>query len=134
MDAVLPSDIFARRLREERSRANLSQAAFAARVSELLGYTIDGSAVTRIESTKRAVRLDEAVAIAKALGLSLVDMIPSEYSLEEEASRLEQHLAEHHAEIDRLDAAKEEVESSAAVIELRLAELRDRIADEDAGE
>jgi transcriptional regulator with XRE-family HTH domain len=126
--------MFVRRLRDERNQQGLSLAALSERLSDQLGVTLDKSALARVERSERGVRLDEAVAIARALGLRLEDMIPSEYSLEEEASRLEQDLAEHHAEIARLDAAKEEAESSATVIELRLAELRDRIADEDAGE
>lgn len=129
-----PESMFVRRLRDERNQQGLSLAALSERLSDQLGVTLDKSALARVERSERGVRLDEAVAIARALGLRLEDMIPSEYSLEEEASRLEQHLAEHHAEIARLDAAKEEAESSATVIELRLAELRDRIADEDAGE
>lgn len=129
-----PESMFVRRLRDERNQQGLSLAALSERLSDQLGVTLDKSALARVERSERGVRLDEAVAIAKALGLRLEDMIPSEYSLEEEASRLEQDLAEHHAEIARLDAAKEEAESSATVIELRLAELRDRIADEDAGE
>lgn len=129
-----PSDVFLQQMKQVRTSEGLTQAELAERLAPHLEHSIDASTVARIESGRRSVRLDEAVAIAKALGLRLDEMIPSGYTLEEEAARLEQDLAEHHAEIDRLDAAKEEAESSASVIELRLAELRDRIADEDAGE
>jgi len=69
--AVLPGAVFARRLRQEREDANISQADLARRISERLGTTIDPSAITRIERKERAVRLDEAVIAAEALRLPL---------------------------------------------------------------
>ena len=40
------------------------------------GLLIDASAVSRIESGERSVRLSEAVLIADALGCGLVDLLP----------------------------------------------------------
>lgn len=89
----LPSDLFARRLRAERERAEISQADLARRMAERLGTRVDPSAVTRIEQQTRAVRLDEAVAVAGALDLPLV-MLLTEDPAEENERRLRQYLAE----------------------------------------
>lgn len=74
----LPSDIFARRLRQERERRKMSQAQLADGIANLLGTNIDPTAVTRIEKQERAVRLDEAVAAAEALGLPLSALLGEE--------------------------------------------------------
>lgn len=114
----LPSDLFARRLRAERERAELSQAALARLMAERLGSKIDPSAVTRIEQQTRAVRLDEAVAVAEALDLPLV-MLLSEDPAGENERRVRQYLGElaaaesqwarTGAEIDRLTTAVKEL-------------------------
>lgn len=123
-----PSEVFLEQMRLIRTSEGLSQAELAERIAPHLGHSLDASTIARVESARRSVRLDEAVAIAKALGVRLDEMIPSEYTLEEEAVRIEQSLAEIHAEVARLDTAKGEAEASAAVAELRLAELRQRIS------
>lgn len=89
----LPGDIFARRLRQERARLNISQAELARRVAEILGSNVDSSAITRIEQQTRAVRLDEAVAAAKALDVPL-DLLLSDDPAADNEARLQQHLAE----------------------------------------
>ena len=89
----LPGDRFARRLRQERERLNISQAELARRIAEILGTNVDPSAVTRIEQQTRAVRLDEAVAAAEALDVPLMLLISEDPTIENEA-RLRQYLAE----------------------------------------
>ena len=82
----LPSDVFAQRVRHERTRQKLSQAALASRVSALLGSNLDPTTVTRIEKNERVVRLDEAVAIAQALDVPLSLLVYADpISLNEEA-------------------------------------------------
>lgn len=71
----LPGVIFARRLRQEREAAGVSQVELARRISEQLGASIDPTAITRIESQERAVRLDEAVIAARALDLPLTVLL-----------------------------------------------------------
>lgn len=71
----MPTDVFAHRLRLERERQKLSQAELARRIAAELGTNVDPSAVTRIEQQTRAVRLDEAVAAAKALDVPLTMLI-----------------------------------------------------------
>ena len=72
---TLPSDIFARRLRAERERQNLSQGELARRMATILGTNVDPTAITRIEQQTRAVRLDEAVAMATILDVPLTSLI-----------------------------------------------------------
>lgn len=70
----LPGDTFAVRLRQERERQGVSQTELARRISERLDHKIEPSAISRIEQSMRAVRLDEAVAAAEVLRVSLVDL------------------------------------------------------------
>lgn len=89
----LPSDVFARRLRQERKRASISQAELARRIAQFLGTAVDPSAVTRIEQQTRAVRLDEAVAAAAALGVPLTALISTD-PIEEGEREMQQALVD----------------------------------------
>lgn len=89
----LPSDLFARRVRQERERLSLSQAALARRCAEFLGTNFDPSTVTRIEQQTRAVRLDEAVALARALDVPLPVLLSDDPEAENQA-RLQEYVAE----------------------------------------
>lgn len=110
----MPSDFFARRLRTERERAEISQAELARRMAAVLGIKVDPSALTRIEQQQRAVRLDEAVAAAQALDLPLVMLLVEDPAAENQR-RLHEYLTElaaaegqwsrSRAEIDRLTVA-----------------------------
>lgn len=114
MMTTLPSDLFAHRLRTERERIEISQAELARRVATILGTKVDPSAITRIEQQTRAVRLDEAVAVAEALDLPLI-MLLNEDPAGANADRVRQYLDElahaesqwgrTGAEIDRLTTA-----------------------------
>lgn len=81
----LPGDLFARRLRQERDHLGISQAELARRMAALLGTNFDSTAITRIEQQTRAVRLDEAVTAAEALGVPLITLISDNYARENEA-------------------------------------------------
>ena len=61
---------FARRLRARREQLGWSQAELAKALSGS-GLTLHGSAIAKIEAGDRAVRIDEAVAIASALDVDL---------------------------------------------------------------
>ncbi|MFE4334020.1 helix-turn-helix domain-containing protein [Streptomyces sp. NPDC056831] len=89
----LPGDLFARRLRQERERLGVSQAELARRMAELLGANVDSTAITRIEQQTRAVRLDEAVTAATALGVPLITLVSDNYARENEAE-IQKQLAE----------------------------------------
>ncbi|MFF8914174.1 helix-turn-helix domain-containing protein [Streptomyces sp. NPDC015032] len=89
----LPGDLFARRLRQERERLGISQAELARRMAALLGSNVDSTAITRIEQQTRAVRLDEAVTAAEALGVPLITLVSDNYARENEAE-IQNQLAE----------------------------------------
>lgn len=79
---------FAQRMRDLRNLQGISQKALADKVTELIGYAVDPTAVTRMEKNvgdlailrmekgARLIRLGEAVAIAEALGVPLAEMLP----------------------------------------------------------
>ncbi|MDX3020156.1 helix-turn-helix domain-containing protein [Streptomyces acidiscabies] len=89
----LPGELFARRIRQERERLGISQAELARRMAVLLGMNVDTTAITRIEQQTRAVRLDEGVAAAEALGVPLVTLVSDNYARENEAE-IQKQLAE----------------------------------------
>lgn len=75
MSDPLPSDTFAGNVRSERERQGISQAQLSRRMAEEFDAVLDPSAITRIEAQTRAVRLDEAVAIAGVLGVQLATLL-----------------------------------------------------------
>lgn len=115
--------IFARRMREERHRAGLSQAALAERVTALLDYKVDGSSVTRVEKGERSVRLAEAIAIAEALQTPLSALLRDRVAIDDEIGELERDLSE---ELHRASLAEEALDTARAAVravERRIAEL-----------
>lgn len=82
-----PERIFGRRLREERERCGLGQADLAALITKA-GVPVIGSAISKTESGRRLVRLNEAVAIAAVLGVPLIAMITDTTEREREIARL----------------------------------------------
>lgn len=62
-------------------------------MAALLGTKVDSTAITRIEQQTRAVRLDEAVTAALALGVPLITLVSDDYARENEAE-LQNQLAE----------------------------------------
>jgi transcriptional regulator with XRE-family HTH domain len=63
------AETFARRVREVRERRGWTQQQLAERLREL-GVPIDRTKVNRVETGARAVSVDDALAIAAALGVS----------------------------------------------------------------
>lgn len=95
-----PEARFAQRFRQLREAAGLSQTQVSYRLRDDHGLTLDPSAVTRIEGAKRAIRLNEAVALASVVGSSLAD-IAAGPSLDVEVS-----LAAYQALQAVIDAAR----------------------------
>lgn len=89
----LPGDLFASRLRQEREQQGVSQAELARRVAAVLGNNVDPTAITRIEQQARAVRLDEAVAVAQALEVPLNLLLTDDPDADHDA-RLQELIAE----------------------------------------
>lgn len=89
----MPSTTFIARLRAHRIEAGLSQAELADRMSALLGVVIDPSTITRVEQGRRAVRLDEAVAAARALDVSLACMLIDPDEMQQHIETIRERLA-----------------------------------------
>ncbi|WP_309082318.1 helix-turn-helix transcriptional regulator [Zhihengliuella sp.] len=116
--------VFARRLRQERVAARVSQAELARRISERLGIVVDGSAITRIENQGRSFKLEEAVAAAQALGVPLAVLVsgksPTEARVDELRRGLElqqNRAAEAEAEFRQAQAAMVAIEQEIDQIE-----------------
>lgn len=62
-------------------------------MAALLGSNVDTTAITRIEQQTRAVRLDEAVTAAEALGVPLITLVSDNYAWKNEAE-IQNQLAE----------------------------------------
>lgn len=108
MIEALPSDLFARRLRQERERHGLSQAELARRIATRLQTNVDPSAVTRIEQQTRAVRLDEAVSAADSLGVPLTSLL-SENPIERNEDELAKLATELTLALDQWHRSREQV-------------------------
>lgn len=119
----LPGDVFARRLHEERKRAGVSQATLADHLSQTLAHDVAASAVSRIETGERAVRLEEAVVMAERIGVPLADLLRDRDAVDDELAQLREDLmmTEWHA-----TKAREEVDDAleaARAIRQRIVEL-----------
>jgi transcriptional regulator with XRE-family HTH domain len=88
-----PGELFGRRLREEREQRGWTQAELAGRS----GTGLHPTAVTRIERGERGVSLNEALAFAAALGVSLGEL--TNVAARSVEARVRE-LAERVAEID----------------------------------
>ncbi|WP_272948536.1 helix-turn-helix domain-containing protein [Kribbella albertanoniae] len=113
---ALPSDTFARRLRMERERQGLSQAELARRVTEVLGVNVDKSAVARIEQQTRAIRLDEAAAMAEVLGLPIAALLSDRSAGENEALK-QQYLADRVAAQRQWEQIRQEIDRLTGLIQ-----------------
>lgn len=92
-------------------------------MSGRLGDPVDGSAVTRIENGSRAVRLEEAVAIAESLDVPLAMLVDAAGDHAARTAALER---ERRRQEDRAAAAEHEhqqAQLALAEIELQLQQL-----------
>ncbi|WP_119697612.1 helix-turn-helix domain-containing protein [Microbacterium halotolerans] len=121
-----PADVFARRLRHEREVKRISQSELARRLSDRTGTGVSATAITKIESGDRSVRIDEAVYLAEILDVPLSALLsdrgPDEIRMSELRRQIEQqrslaNTAEHewsqaNAAWARLHMELEELEAS----------------------
>lgn len=84
------------RITKARKSAGLSQRQLAAELKEL-GFAIDPSAVTRIESGERPLKVAEARALATVLRTTVAKLIDEQSSPELEVERAHANLAMHDA-------------------------------------
>lgn len=123
---MTPEATFARRMREQRREVGMTQVELARRLSEQLGVHVDATAITKIESGARAVRLDEAVYIAQLLNVPIwalvSDLDPADARMEELQRELEQQraraesaLREHEDALREITRLADEVDEIDAV-------------------
>jgi len=95
--------IFARRLKEAREAAGLSQARLAELLARKAGITLDPTAITRIERSDRRITLSEAYGLAQVLE------VPLEYlcapSVSSEIQQMEAELQRTRQELERAESA-----------------------------
>lgn len=120
---TIQTEVFARRMREERRRAGVSQADLAQRLTEMIGRQVDPSAVARAEKHQRGVRLDEAIAIAEVLGVGLEAMLRDRGAVDDELDQLRQELSQHVWQQDQARNQLSRAQDSIAATERRIAEL-----------
>lgn len=118
-----PGARFARRLREERERAGLSQADLAGRLSEGLDDAIYHSAVARMESGKRSVKIDEAVAIADVLKVSLAALLEDRDTVDDRIDELRDELIQAREAVFGYEEQLRLAQGSVVAVEQEIAEL-----------
>lgn len=118
-----PESVFVQRLREERSRIGLSQAEFAERLSARIGVPVYPSTVTRIEKGERAVKLDEAVAMADVLGLPITALIDGVHRVDEQIAALQRRRDEQESRGKAAFAEYEQAQSAIGDIDQQIADL-----------
>ena len=120
---TLATETFARRLVEERQRAGLSQAALAERVTAIIGRSIDPSALARAEKHERAIRLDEAAAIADVLQVPLASMLRDRDAIDDEIGELRRDLSQDLWRLHRAEEEVQQAQDSMSATRRRIAEL-----------
>lgn len=116
-------EVFARRLHEERGRAGVTQADLADHLSRVLGHKVVASAVSRIESHQRSVRLDEAVLIAERIGVPLESLLRDRNAVDDELAQLRRDLAMVEWRAAKARDEVDEAQEAARTIRRRIAEL-----------
>jgi cell division inhibitor SepF len=125
--------VFARRLRETREAAGLSQVRLAALLADQAGMELDPTAITRIERGQRGIALREAYSLAHVLGVPLeylcrpypqpeaeqlslaLQRAKLEYAeAEAEANSARHHLAEIAQQVQALEAELDAARASEA--------------------
>jgi transcriptional regulator with XRE-family HTH domain len=120
---TIATETFARRLNEERQRAGLSHAALATRITAMIGRSIDPSAVARAEKHERAVRLDEAVAIADVLQVPLASMLRDRDAIDDEIGELRRDLSLYSWRMQQAEEAVQQAQDAVSGTRRRIAEL-----------
>jgi transcriptional regulator with XRE-family HTH domain len=97
-----PEELFARRLRDQRRAAGMTQAGLARLLSRLQGSELNTTAITKMESGDRAIRLNEAVYIAHILNLPLEPMVAPEDQATLRRIELEREIEQHELRLRQL--------------------------------
>ncbi len=76
------SRVFGRQVKEARERLRLSQAEVAKRLEEQHGVAMHQVTIARLETGERRITVDDALAIAAALGVSPLHLFAGDYTNE----------------------------------------------------
>ncbi len=112
-----PEEAFARRVKQLRTAAKMTQATLAQLVSRRTGNQIDDSAITRIERGGRMIRLNDAEAIAGVFSRSINDMLAPARSLAEE-------IAAAQADLEAAQQRERDASTAREAAESRLQDLQ----------
>ncbi len=115
-----PEETFARRMRELREQVGMSQAHVATVLQTQYGIKVDPTAITCIYLGSRTIRLDDAVAIAAVLDLTVNEVLQPVLPPDEQLMQVEEQL-----EPARWRAARSVAENEVA--QRRLERLRSRL-------
>lgn len=118
-----PGAVFARRLRQARRAASLTQADLAAQLVER-GFAMDSTTITRIERLDRAVKLEEALALAEILGEPLDALLHDEPEDERRLAELEHELVEARWRASEVEDQLRQARASVVAIEAEIDALR----------
>lgn len=118
-----PEEVFGQRLRGLRSVAKLSQVELARRVAQRLGSPVDASAIARIETGARGVKLNEAVAIAQVLEVRLTALVTETDPIDAEVAELKVELEGQESRAAKAIAELEQAQLAIASLDQRIAQL-----------
>lgn len=122
-DLMDPEYVFGRRMREERELRGWSQAEMAQRLAEY-GVELHPSAIAKMEaraaSSPRAIRLNEAVAVSRVLGVDLSYLLEIDVAVTSFDRAIDEAWQQMYEFNEQAAAARREVE--------RLRKLRDLAA------
>lgn len=123
---------FGQRLRELRTARGWSQGYLAQRMTNA-GTAIHQTQIAKLEAGARAVRLSEAVALARTLGASLEALVPQPTStgkrVDQRSSETPEHV-EYMMEIEELDRDIARTEEALRMREAELARARRQVEEE----
>lgn len=120
---LTPESQFAARMRECRLAAEMSQAELARRLSELMDVRVVATAITKIESGARTVRLDEAVYAAQVLGVPLTVLVSEKDPREARLDELRRDVARQEERASGAEWEMEQAQSAIAHLKKEIAEL-----------
>lgn len=122
------SAAFARRLREERTKRRITQAELAERMTPLLGAQIYDSTISLLEKpgSARSIKLEEAVAAARALDVPLATLISNPEDPDLRLSRLYADLERHRARAVKAEMQLRDAQGSVERIQQEIREIENR--------
>lgn len=118
-----PGEIFARRLRETRQAADITQAGLASRLSAAMGTPVADTMITKIEGGSRSVSIDEAMHMAEILDAPLSTLVSELDPVEARLKELHQQLKYQQVRTDEAEAELRQAMTATAHIQKEIEQL-----------